>query len=216
MSTLTLQSLPLFPLGTVLFPGGALPLRVFEVRYLDMVGRCQRAGAPFGVVALTAGQEVRAAGAPAEQLAREGTLAHITHLDQPQPGLLLIECRGAERFHIDRQQQLTHGLWVADVTLQAADAAVGVPEDLRHVSQALQRVRQQLRHAPQRSTRPDADGDAAGDAFDDCGWVANRWCELLPLPLELKQNLMRLDNPLLRLELVADLLDRTGIDRVSP
>jgi len=61
---LTLTSLPLFPLDTVLFPGGWLPLRVFEVRYLDMIGRCQRAGAPFGVVALAQGQEVRTPGAP--------------------------------------------------------------------------------------------------------------------------------------------------------
>ncbi len=65
--TLTLSSLPLFPLGTVLFPGGALPLRVFEVRYLDMVAKCHNAGAPFGVIALQQGHEVRAAGAPPEQ-----------------------------------------------------------------------------------------------------------------------------------------------------
>ena len=64
---LTLTSLPLFPLDTVLFPGGVLALRVFEVRYLDMVRKCRHAGAPFGVVALTAGHEVRRAGAPAPE-----------------------------------------------------------------------------------------------------------------------------------------------------
>jgi Lon protease-like protein len=63
MAPLTLHCLPLFPLGTVLFPGGVLPLRVFEVRYLDMVGKCHRSGAPFGVVALAEGHEVRVAGA---------------------------------------------------------------------------------------------------------------------------------------------------------
>ena len=99
---LTLTSLPLFPLGTVLFPGGVLPLRVFEVRYLDMIGKCHRAGAPFGVVALTQGHEVRAAGAPPEQLATIGTLAHITTLEQPQAGLPLVQCRGEQRFRIDR------------------------------------------------------------------------------------------------------------------
>ena len=61
---LTLSSLPLFPLGSVLFPGGLLALRVFEVRYLDMVRKCHRTGAPFGVVSLTQGHEVRQAGAP--------------------------------------------------------------------------------------------------------------------------------------------------------
>ena len=61
-SALTLQSLPLFPLGAVLFPGGVLPLRIFEVRYLDMISRCRKAGAPFGVVLLTQGTEVRRPG----------------------------------------------------------------------------------------------------------------------------------------------------------
>ena len=125
---LTLTSLPLFPLGTVLFPGGVLPLRVFEVRYLDMIGKCHRAGAPFGVVALTQGHEVRAAGAPPEQLATIGTLAHITTLEQPQAGLLLVQCRGEQRFRIDRPSQLKHGLWVADVSLLPPDRALAVPE----------------------------------------------------------------------------------------
>ncbi len=113
----TLSALPLFPLGTVLFPDGRLALRVFEPRYLDMVGRCHRTGAPFGVVALAEGGEVRVAGAPPERLEPIGTLAHIVRLQQPQPGLLWIECRGGERFRIDQATRLTHGLWVADVTL---------------------------------------------------------------------------------------------------
>jgi len=63
-SAFTLSSLPLFPLGTVLFPGGVLPLRIFEVRYLDMIGKCHKAGAPFGVVSLTEGSEVRVPSPP--------------------------------------------------------------------------------------------------------------------------------------------------------
>lgn len=206
MAPLTLHCLPLFPLGTVLFPGGALPLRVFEVRYLDMVGKCHRSGAPFGVVALAEGHEVRVAGAPEERLESVGTLAHIASLAQPQPGLLLVECRGEQRFRIDSRQRLKHGLWVADATLLPHDAPVGLPGDLRHAAQALQRVFDALR-------RRAAPVPAAGtEQYDDCGWVANRWCELLPLPGPLKQRLMSLDNPLLRLELVADLLAKTGID----
>ena len=61
-AALTLTSLPLFPLQAVLFPGGSLALRVFEVRYLDMVSKCQQVGAPFGVVCLTHGSEVRSPG----------------------------------------------------------------------------------------------------------------------------------------------------------
>lgn len=204
---LTLTSLPLFPLGTVLFPGGLLPLRVFEVRYLDMIGKCHRTGAPFGVVALAQGQEVRTPGAGPEQLEPIGTLAHITVLERPQPGLLLLQCRGEQRFRIERASQLKHGLWVADVALLAADIALPVPTDLRHAAQALQQL-----HANLRVQSPAAPLPAVGsELYDDCGWVANRWCELLPLPPTTKQRLMSLNNPLMRLELVADMLSKTGI-----
>ena len=204
---LTLTSLPLFPLGTVLFPGGLLPLRVFEVRYLDMIGKCHRTGAPFGVVSLAQGHEVRTPGAAPEQLACVGTLAHIALLERPQPGLLLVQCRGEQRFRIERSSRLKHGLWVADVALLADDAALPVPPDLRHAAQALQQL-----HANLRVQSPDAPLPAPGsERYDDCGWVANRWCELLPLPLSTRQSLMSLDNPLLRLELVADTLSKAGI-----
>ena len=83
-AALTLQSLPLFPLSTVLFPDGLLQLRVFEVRYLDMVAKCRKAGAPFGVVSLTQGSEVRQPGGT-EAFAQVGTLATIHEFEQPQP-----------------------------------------------------------------------------------------------------------------------------------
>src|SRR5580765_7611202 len=94
-SALTLQSLPLFPLGAVLFPGGLLQLRIFEVRYLDMIGRCHKAGAPFGVVLLTQGSEVRRPGTH-EAFFNVGTLATIAELDNPRPGLLMIRASGAQ------------------------------------------------------------------------------------------------------------------------
>ena len=93
---LTLTSLPLFPLNTVLFPGGLLALRVFEVRYLDMVRKCRQTGSPFGVVTLTAGQEVRSAAAPEERFQPQGTLAVIEQLQTPQPGLITLHCRGTK------------------------------------------------------------------------------------------------------------------------
>ncbi|MBN8557808.1 MAG: LON peptidase substrate-binding domain-containing protein [Burkholderiales bacterium] len=209
---LTLTCLPLFPLGTVLFPGGQLPLRVFEVRYLDMIGRCHRAGAPFGVVALAQGQEVRTPGAPQERLQPVGTLARITALEQPQPGLLLIQCQGEQRFRIDQPHQLRHGLWVADVSLLPPDPVVTIPDDLQAAARTLRRAHDSLRRQPQALPLPATD---ALD-YDDCGWVANRWCELLPLPTTTRQHLMSLDSPLLRLELVADMLSRGGIDGSRP
>ena len=205
---LTLSSLPLFPLGSVLFPGGLLALRVFEVRYLDMVRKCHQAGAPFGVVALTQGREVRQAGAPEEQFNDVGTLAVIEQIDTPQPGLITLLCRGSQRFRITQRSHLPHGLWIADVDLLDHDLAVPVPDDLKTASSALAQVLHTLKQRD-----PHAPGAVAPTAaqLGDCGWVANRWCELLPVPLELKQRLMELDNPLVRLELVADVLERTGI-----
>jgi len=206
-SALTLQSLPLFPLGAVLFPGGILPLRIFEVRYLDMIGRCHKAGAPFGVVLLTQGHEVRQPGA-AESFCHVGTLATITDLDTPRPGLMMIRAAGAQRFRITASDQLRHGLWVADVERLPADMAVPVPDDLKFTASALGKLIQSLQ---QKAGNPDQLPIQAPWRLDDCGWVANRWCELLPLPVQLKQRMMELDNPLVRLELVSDVLARTGI-----
>ena len=205
---LTLTSLPLFPLASMLFPGGVLALRVFEVRYLDMVRKCHHAGAPFGVVALTQGNEVRQAGAPDERFHDVGTLAVIEKLDNPQPGLITLLCRGSQRFRITERRHLPHGLWIADVEQLATDLAVSIPEDLLTTATTLAQVLASLR---ERDTGSGTALHPTPDQLDDCGWVANRWCELLPIPLELKQRLMELDNPLVRLELVGDVLERTGI-----
>jgi Lon protease-like protein len=205
---LSLSSLPLFPLGSVLFPGGLLALRVFEVRYLDMVRKCQHAGAPFGVVSLTQGREVRQAGAPEEQFSDVGTLAVIEHIETPQPGLITLLCRGSQRFHITQRHHLPHGLWVADVAHIDPDLVVPVPEDLQKAATALAQV---LHTLQQRDPGTPTAITPTAAQLDDCGWVANRWCELLPVPLELKQRLMELENPLVRLELVGDVLERTGI-----
>ena len=215
-----LATLPLFPLQCVLFPGGYLPLQIFEVRYLDMIGRAHKAGTDFGVVCLTEGREVRAAPShstrdsrhgdslPHEAFHEIGTLARITRLERPNPGLMTIRCTGTQRFRIRSREQLKHGLWVADVELLNDDVEVAVPTDLKTVSAMLREVVKSM---------SDRAGDPAEMPFqppyrwDDCGWVANRWCELLPLGAQQKQRFMSLDNPLLRLELVADVLDQTGL-----
>ena len=219
--TLTLNCLPLFPLGTVLYPGGLLPLRIFEVRYLDMIGKCHKTGAPFGIVSLTEGSEVRRAvdtnakdarpsgdGFAHEAFNAVGTLATISEFSVPQPGLMVIQCRGIHRFKIARQEKLKHGLWIADVTRLEDDLPVKVPGDLQKTADALNKLLSNLRQSdPPHGKMP----VSMPYRLDDCGWVANRWCELLPLPLTLKQQLMELDNSLLRLELVCDILERMGI-----
>lgn len=216
MEPLTLTSLPLFPLGTVLYPGGLLPLRIFEVRYLDMVRKCHKHGAPFGVITLNRGSEVQRAagdGAPGEAFANEsfdtvGTLASITDFSAPQPGLMVIRCTGLQRFTVRRSEKLKHGLWVADVARLPPDQQVPVPTDLRQVSDALGKL---IRTLQDKGIPADDLPMQPPYQLDDCGWVANRWCELLSLPLEVKQRMMVLDNPLLRLELVGDMLERNGI-----
>ena len=206
-------NLPLFPLETVLFPGGLLPLRIFEVRYLHMVEQCRKDGTPFGIVSLLKGSEVRRPGVESETFHPVGTLARITHFDAPQAGLMEIDCMGAERFRITASHQLAHGQWVADVELLDADAATPIPSDLVHASTALGQLIQTLREQ-----------QLAEDRFpilpplqlEDCGWVANRWCEMLPLSVQHKHNLLALDSPLVRLELVADVLAQVGPAKPRP
>lgn len=213
---LTLFSLPLFPLGTVLYPGGLLPLRIFEVRYLDMIGKCHKTGAPFGVVALTQGSEVRKPdatepsgdGFASETFHAVGTLATITAFSVPQPGLMVISCAGAHRFQISRREKLRHGLWIADVTRIDDDQHVNIPYDLQSTANTLGKL---IKGLQERGIPPEQHPLLPPYKLDDCGWVANRWCELLPMPLELKQRLMALENPIVRLELVSDMLERTGI-----
>ena len=223
---LTLTSLPLFPLGTVLYPGGLLPLQIFEVRYLDMIGKCHKTGAPFGVVSLTEGSEVRRPlDASAQSLNPDpggdsfapeafssiGTLATITEFSVPHPGLMIIHCVGMQRFEISRHHKLRHGLWVADVTRLENDLPVKIPHDLQSAANALGKLVRSLQQGDSDIASAKPLPLAAPLRFDDCGWVANRWCELLPIPVATKQRLMELDNPLLRLELVCDILENTGI-----
>jgi uncharacterized protein len=202
-----LKSLPLFPLGSVLFPEGELPLRIFEVRYLDMVGKCIQAGAPFGVVALTQGHEVRTPTGH-EAFAPIGTLATITQHASPQPGLKVIQCHGAQRFRIVRTERLKHGLWIADVVHMPSDMAVAIPVELQPSSDALRNVMDALSKATDAADTPPMWRDPQ---WNDCAWVSNRWCELLPIPLSLKQKMLELDNPLIRLELVGDILEKLSL-----
>lgn len=212
MSTATI---PLFPLQSVLFPGGYLPLRIFEPRYLDMIARQHKADQAFGVVSLIEGGELRrrdeasgdGAGFVRERFHDIGTLAHIDWLESQGPGLLQIRCHGGQRFRLLRSECLPHGLWMGEIELLPDDVAVAVPADLAPAAVLLQTLLHNLEQ-----------GAAAVDLpfqppyqWKDSGWLSNRWSEMLPLADAERQRLMQLDNPLLRLELVADQLDRLGL-----
>ncbi|MGB9108989.1 MAG: LON peptidase substrate-binding domain-containing protein [Telluria sp.] len=198
-------SLPLFPLSTVLFPDGVLPLQIFEARYLDMISHCLTEDAPFGVVLLTQGQEVRSLQG-VERFVGSGTLASVQDTTASTPGLLQVVCRGASRFQVLSSERRSNGLWMAEAELLEDDHAVRIPSDLKGAADALDRVLGSLHDVPQ-SRWP----IQPPFRLDDCGWVANRWCELLPLPNQQKQHMLMLDNPVIRLELLHDVLDEHGL-----
>ena len=208
--------IPLFPLGSVLFPGGQLPLQIFEVRYLDMVKRCVADGTPFGVVCLTQGHEVQqpdkaSGGFKDEHFAPLGTLAHIAEWHQPQAGLMLIRSEGRERFTVQRSERLKHGLWMADINVLPADVPVAVPPELVGLPQRLHQLHQHLHSQQPGMLPPYPPYNEAVGPWADAGWVAHRWAELLPIAPEAKQRLLAIDSPLLRLELVGDVLEQLGL-----
>ncbi len=218
-TTDALTQLPLFPLRSVLFPDGLLPLQIFEVRYLEMIARRHRQGLPFGVVCLSTGSEVQRPPAEAggEAFAAEvfhpiGTLARIDELQNPHPGLLIVRCTGTQRFRLLRSARQKFGLWVGDAEPIADDAEVAVPDDLAIAREALRAL---IRDAEaERKDDPEARAELPWRRpyrWDDCGWLANRWCEVLPLAVDVRQRFMTIGSPVVRLELVADVLREMGL-----
>ncbi len=202
-----MASIPLFPLNTVLFPDGHLPLQVFEVRYLDMVSKCIAADQPFGVVALLGGSEVRKPD-QLETLSEVGTLARVLDWDTPLAGLLQVRCVGAGRFRLLSSERLKNGLWMAEVQMLAPDKVVAIPPELQNVANALGAL---IRSLQERQIPAAKMPLAPPFKLDECGWVANRWCDLLSLDVGQKQRLLVQENPVLRLELVQDLLSENGL-----
>ncbi len=196
-----LTELPLFPLGTVLFPGALLPLQLFELRYLHMIGECERQGTGFGVVTLTKGREVHRPGADTEQFEAIGTRVQIERIERPQPGLVMVWCRGVEKFRIRVTQQRSDGLWLGRVHALPPEPAVQVPVDLQHLSVQMHEALTQL-------SAQASEVSPWNEAWrlQDCSWLSHRWGELLPLPLQMKYRLFALEEPLMRLELVGDLV----------
>lgn len=193
---------PLFPLQTVLFPGGLLMLKIFEARYLDMVSACLRERRPFGVVALRSGNE---AGDGADvEFEDVGTFAELLDVDSEQPGILSIRCYGTQRFRLHAARCQSDGLWTAAIETLADDEPAAPGEMLAATVRALQDA---LATLEARSAVP----FLQPYRFDDAGWVANRWCELLPLTLAAKHKLMALPDAQVRLQLVDEFLRAKGV-----
>ena len=189
------RELPLFPLGLVLYPGAQLALKVFEARYLDLMADCLRNATPFGVICLPESSEVGQSAGPLK-IEAVGVLATLNDVDAEQPGILHVQCSGGLRFRIAGEpQQRSNGLWVADVTEVAADPP-------RPPGPAMLQTVTALADAIRTLQEQDRVPFAQPYRLDDAGWVANRWCELLPISLAAKQKLMELEDPVIRLSLV--------------
>lgn len=198
MSTVAAQCtrLPLFPLHSALLPGGLLPLRIFETRYLDMVRDCLRSGRGFGVCLIEAGEEV---GSP-PGIFPVGSLACIIDWDQRTDGLLGIVVRGERKFRVHAREVGRNGLLYGDVEWleDALDAQGGeIPEECRDLAELLRRLVHEL--GSPFTLFPN-------ELYTQAGWVGSRLTELLPLAPRLRQALVELDDGVERLRRIAELL----------
>jgi Lon protease-like protein len=199
------KALPLFPLNLVFYPGGLLPLKIFEFRYLDMVTSSIKDRTPFAVVAvLEDGYEsITENDLP---FAPVGTIAEVIEFDVPSAGLMLIKCIGKNRIRIKSARQQSDGLWLGSVEPIPADITMSLPEDLIFTTDTLR----QLITSLETQGIPESEIPLLKPyLFDDCSWVSNRWCEFLNLPIKQKQRLLELDSPLVRLELINDMFNVT-------
>jgi Lon protease-like protein len=186
--------LPLFPLNTVVFPGGRLPLRIFEQRYLDMVKQAIADNTPFGICAIREGAET---GTPAVPYSI-GTRVHVTDWDMPQTGILHIETHALERFVVRSTRAEPNGLLVGAVEDVSAESAIAVPDDLELAVEILRHI-------------IDEYGDAHFPGpleLDNAVWVGYRLSEVLPLTLSIKQNLLEMNDSVMRLRILTDFLKK--------
>lgn len=188
----------LFPLRTVLYPGGPLPLRIFEPRYLDMVSDCLRNDAPFGVLLIRSGSET----GPATTCGI-GTLARIADWYQGSDGLLGITALGAERFRLLSAERRDDGLNVGEIETLAEPEGVPLPSEFHAMRHILTSVLDDLGRLYESLER----------RYDDAGWVAYRFAEILPITPEEKQLCLETEDPLERLRMVRKALhDVRGVE----
>lgn len=193
-TTVETLRLPLFPLNTVLFPGGVQPLKIFEQRYLDMAAACMKENSPFGICLIASGNETGKAAEPHPV----GTLATVGDWEMEQLGILQITARGGRRFRIIETRSNADNLLEATVELLAVNETTGVPVERQRLLPLLQRIVNDL--GPQRMPEP--------HHFDDAEWVGFRITEVLPIQNLAKQKLLELDDPLARLEILETFLDQ--------
>lgn len=186
------MQIPIFPLGTVLFPEGILPLRIFETRYMDMTRDCMKNGTAFGVCLIREGKEV---GPPAVPM-MIGCTASIIDWDMQQLGVLHIRTAGGERFRLLSSEPNSQGLLLGEVELLPADAPRAIPTDCGDCVRILQSIVE--KHGAEILPQP--------HRFEDAAWVGYRLAEILPIPPAGKQRLLEVDDDLDRLEILQRLV----------
>lgn len=194
---MSVQVLPIFPLQTVLFPGGRLPLKIFETRYMDMIRTCLKTGQRFGVCLIREGSEV---GAPAIPYP-VGCLARIVDCDMQQLGLLHLRTRGEERFRILASESNRQGLISAEVQTIPAEPEIAVPDRYTDCVRLIELVARDT----------DRDMFDAPHEFGSAAWVGFRLAEVLPLVPAARQLLLELEDPLGRLEILQRFLEERGL-----
>ena len=187
--------IPLFPLNTVLFPGGPLPLRIFEPRYVDMVRYCMREHVPFGVVLIRSGME---AGGPVGSTADVGTSARIVDFFQMPDGLLGIRCLGERKFKVVARRVQSDGLNMGTVEWTPPEPAADLTAEYSHLGVLLRKVLPELGEMY----------ESVPKHFDDASWVSARLAEILPIHLAEKQVCLELDDPLQRLARLSPFIRR--------
>lgn len=192
---MALNDLPLFPLNTVLFPGGPLSLRIFEPRYLDMVRDCARAGSGFGVCMILHGRESGEASVPAAV----GTVARIVDFYTTPDGLLGIRAEGCDRFHVDASRVRDNGLAHGSVRFWPPEPQVPLPAEFGLLGTILERLVDRPGSAFAKTTQ---------DRYEDASWVGFRLAEALPLENRERQHLLQMTDPLTRLDQLMHYLPR--------
>ena len=192
--TPAVRTLPLFPLSTVLFPGGRMPLKIFEQRYLDMVKQAIADNTPFGICAIREGAET---GTPAVPHA-VGTRVIVTDWDMPQTGILHIDTLAQERFVIRSTRTEPGGLLIGTVEAVSSEAAIAVPDDLELAVEILRHIIDEYgdTHFP------------TPHEYDNAVWVGYRLSEVLPLKHSIKQNLLEMNDSVTRLRILTEFLKK--------
>ncbi len=197
------QWIALFPLNTVLFPEGVLPLRVFETRYIDMVRACMKSNTSFGVVAIQSGAEIGEVATPYSV----GTIAHITEWDMPELGVLLIQTRGGDRFRILETRLLPSQRLEARIDFIPIEPVVEGGDNLKVCAEVLNVVIQDIERRAREDQEPQFIAPFSEPyELNNPAWVANRWCEILPIPLVEKQRLLEMQDVSMRLQTIEDFL----------